>query len=86
VPSRDLLDQVSHYIEKRRLITAKVQVGKPRYVDCSIQLTISLKPGAAVDRAKADIREKVSKLLHPLKGGQKGDGWPFGRAVGKAER
>ncbi len=85
VPSRDLVDQVGHFIEKRRLITAKVQVGKPRYIDCSIRLTISLKPGASVDRAKGDIREKVKKLLHPLKGGQKGDGWPFGRAVGKAD-
>jgi predicted phage baseplate assembly protein len=85
VPSRDLLDQVSHFIEKRRLITAKVQVGKPRYIDCSIRLTISLKPGATVDRAKADIRDRVKKLLHPLKGGAKQDGWPFGRAVGKAD-
>lgn len=85
VPSRDLLDQVAAYVEKRRLITAKVQVGKPRYVDCSLQFTVSLKPGAAVDRAKSDIREKVLELLHPLKGGQKGGGWPFGRAVGKAD-
>lgn len=85
VPSRDLLDQVSHFIEKRRLITAKVQVGKPRYIDCSIRLTISLKPGATADRAKSDIRDKIKKLLHPLKGGPKGDGWPFGRAVGKAD-
>lgn len=84
-PSRDLLDQVSHFIEKRRLITAKVQVGKPRYVDCSLQLTISLKPGATADRVKADIRDKVQQLLHPLKGGPKKDGWPFGRSVGKAD-
>lgn len=85
VPSRDLLDQVSHFIEKRRLITAKVQVGKPRYVDCSIRLVISLKPGATADRAKSDIRDKIKQLLNPLKGGQKKDGWPFGRAVGKAD-
>jgi len=85
VPSRDLLDQISAFIEKRRLITAKVQVGKPRYRDCSIRLTISLKPGATADRAKADIRDKVKALLHPLKGGPKKDGWPFGRDVGKAD-
>jgi hypothetical protein len=24
-------------------------------------------------------------LLNPLKGGPKGEGWPFGRAVGKAD-
>jgi len=85
VPSRDLLDQVGAFIERRRLITAKVQVGKPRYVDCSLRLTISLKPGATPDRVKSDIRDKVRKLLHPLKGGPKNDGWPFGRSVGKAD-
>lgn len=85
VPSRDLLDQVGQFIEKRRLITARVQVGKPRYVDCSIRLTVSLKPGATADRVKSDVRNRVKKLLHPLKGGPKNDGWPFGRSVGKAD-
>lgn len=85
VASRDLLDQVSAYIEKRRLITAKVQVGKPRYVDASMRLTVTLKPGATADRVKSDVRDKIKQLLHPLKGGPKKDGWPFGRAVGKAD-
>lgn len=85
VPSRDLLDQVSAYIEARRLITARVQVGKPRYVDASLRLTVTLKPGATADRVKSDVRDKVRRLLHPLKGGPKKDGWPFGRSVGKAD-
>jgi hypothetical protein len=27
----------------------------------------------------------VKKLVNPLHGGPTGDGWPFGRAVGKAD-
>ena len=85
VPSRDLIDRVASYIDKRRLITARVNVGKPRLVPLSLELTISLKPGATADRVKADVKEKVKRLLNPLHGGPKGDGWPFGRAVGKAD-
>jgi predicted phage baseplate assembly protein len=85
VPSRDLIDRVASYIDKRRLITARVNVGKPKLVPVSLELTISLKPGATADRVKADVKEKVKHLVNPLKGGPKGDGWPFGRAVGKAD-
>lgn len=85
IPSRDLIDRVAAYIDKRRLITARVNVGKPKLVPVSLELTISLKPGATADRVKADVKEKVKKLLNPLHGGPKGDGWPFGRAVGKAD-
>jgi predicted phage baseplate assembly protein len=85
VPSRDLIDRVASYIDKRRLITARVNVGKPKLVPVSLELTISLKPGATADRVKADVKEKVKRLLNPLHGGSKGEGWPFGRAVGKAD-
>jgi predicted phage baseplate assembly protein len=85
VPSRDLIDRVASYIDKRRLITARVNVGKPKLVPVSLELTISLKAGATADRVKADVKEKVKRLVNPLHGGPKGDGWPFGRAVGKAD-
>ena len=85
VPSRDLIDRVAAYIDQRRLITARVNVGKPRLVPLSLELTISLKPGATADRVKADVKEKVKRLVNPLHGGPKADGWPFGRAVGKAD-
>ena len=85
VPSRDLIDRVAAFIDKRRLITARVNVGKPKQVPVSLELTISLKPGATADRVKSDVKEKVKRLLHPLAGGPKADGWPFGRAVGKAD-
>jgi Baseplate J-like protein len=85
VPSRDLIDRVAAFIDKRRLITARVNVGKPRLVPVSIELLISLKAGASADRVKSDVKDKIQKLLHPLEGGPRGDGWPFGRAVGKAD-
>ncbi len=85
VPSRDLIDRVAAYLDKRRLITARVNVGKPKQVPLSLELVISLKAGATADRVKADVKEKVKRLLNPLNGGPKSDGWPFGRAVGKAD-
>src|SRR5438445_13679745 len=85
VPSRDLIDRVAAYIDKRRLITARVNAGKPKLMPVSLGLTISLKAAPTAARVKADVKEKVKTLLNPLHGGPKRDGWPFGRAVGKAD-
>ena len=85
LPSRDLIDRVAAFIDRRRLITARVNVGKPRLVPVSLELAVSLKPGVTADRVKSDVKDRIKELLHPLHGGPKGDGWPFGRAVGKAD-
>src|SRR5207237_8609443 len=68
VPSRDLIDRVASYIDKRRLITARVNVGKPKLVPVSLEVTISLKAGATADRVKVDAKGKVKLLRNPLHG------------------
>jgi predicted phage baseplate assembly protein len=85
VPSRDLIDRVAAFIDQRRLITARVNVGKPRQVPVSLELTVSLEAGATADRVKSDVKDTLRRLLHPLHGGARGEGWPFGRAVAKAD-
>ncbi len=85
VPSRDLLDRIAAYIDRRRLITAQVHVGRPHYIGLSLEVVVRLKAGANADRAKVAIRDRVSRLLHPLTGGPRGEGWPFGRSIGKAD-
>ena len=88
LPAPELLRRVQDFLDERRLVTTRVRVVKPRYVELSVRIGVVLKRGrggAASERIKADIERVVRTLLHPLFGGGDGRGWPFGRAVHKSD-
>lgn len=80
-PTEELIQKVTKYLEPRRLLTTRVHVVAPRYVEVGVRLTLHLNR----DVREADIRPKaitiLQKFLHPLTGGTDGKGWPFGRNV-----
>jgi hypothetical protein len=80
-PTAELIQTVIDYLELRRLLTTRVHVVPPRYVEVGVQMTLHLNR----DVREVDIRDKViatlRKFLHPLTGGTDGKGWPFGRNV-----
>ncbi|MBD2503800.1 baseplate J/gp47 family protein [Anabaena azotica] len=81
VSMEDLIKTVIKYLEPRRLLTTKVNVVAPRYVEVGVRMTLHLKR----DVKEADVRDKAiataRKFLHPLTGGAESLGWPFGRHV-----
>ncbi|MBW4643007.1 MAG: baseplate J/gp47 family protein [Goleter apudmare HA4340-LM2] len=81
LPTPELLQTVAQYLEPRRLLTTKVNVVAPRYVEVGVRMTLHLQR----DVRQADITPKaialLRKYLHPLTGGTDGKGWPFGRNV-----
>jgi hypothetical protein len=80
-PTPELLTKVREYLEPRRLLTTRVQVVAPRYVEVGVNFTLYLNR----DVKKSDIETKVmitlQNFLHPLTGGADGKGWSFGRNV-----
>jgi len=80
-PTPELLAKVREYLEPRRLLTTRIQVVAPRYIEVGVQLDIHLNR----DVKEVDISPKVKMLLqnflHPLTGGSDGKGWQFGRNV-----
>jgi hypothetical protein len=79
VPSPWLLEQVRRALEPKRLLTVRVHVSGPRFVGVDVHLALT-----AQNRAQAEVvRERASRALRsffdPLRGGQDGRGWPFGR-------
>ena len=85
IPSTELLRRVKGYLDARRLITTKVHVVKPRYLELSVEVVISRRVSGSSDRIKRDIRRELQRFLHPLLGGRDGHGWPFGRSVYKVD-
>ena len=86
VPAPELLRRVQDFLDERRLVTTKLRVIKPRYVEVSANVAVVLKQGGpGTDRIKARLEDAIRKALHPLFGGPDGKGWPFGRAVHKSD-
>jgi hypothetical protein len=81
-PSEAQLKAVGAYLNPRRLITTALYVTGPHY-----QKIKALKAQIRVDQSadRKAISEAAKKTLstyfHPLHGGEKGDGWPFGQDI-----
>src|SRR6185295_18899481 len=80
-PSDGLLRTVCAYLESRRLLTTELFVVGPRYVSVGVEATIVADDNADPGRVRRDVEEALKKYLHPLDGGDDGQGWPFGGAI-----
>jgi hypothetical protein len=81
VPSKELIGKVSAYLDERRMLATKVHVVGPCYVRVRVEATLHLKPDAEEDKVRESALEALRRFLDPLKGGESGEGWPFGRNI-----
>lgn len=80
-PDLPLIEAVRNYLEPRCLLTTRVKVAAPRYLELRVRVTLTLK----ADALEAEVRDRaiqaLQRFLHPLEGGPEAKGWPFGRNV-----
>lgn len=81
--SPDLCARVKQYIDKYRLITTRIDVCGPTYIDFTLQAEVVLLPGVChqAQQIRQEIVEAVRGFFHPLTGDMTGTGWPIGRPV-----
>lgn len=86
-PETGLINLIEEYLKERALITIydKISVHGPKYQ--KINAKVCFKPiSLALSKIVKDrIEERVKRFLHPLKGGQYGEGWDFGQAIFTSE-
>jgi hypothetical protein len=80
-PPPDLLEAVGARLEPRRLLTTKLRVAAPRWVEVTVAATLFLQGDAVAATVRAAAVAALLGFLDPLTGGEAGEGWPFGRAV-----
>ncbi len=86
LPTPELLRRVKDFLDERRLITTRLHIAKPRYVEVSVRLEVVLKPLAPRGESlKREIENAIRKHVHPLTGGPDGKGWAFGRSLLKSD-
>ncbi|PWT83694.1 MAG: hypothetical protein C5B57_06405 [Blastocatellia bacterium] len=72
---------IKAYLEPRRLLTCRVHVVAPRYVDAAIRIRAAVAPWQAPKPVEDRIRNAVDQFFCPRSGEPDGSGWPLGRSV-----
>lgn len=81
VPEPELVRAVGVYLSERRLLTTRVHVTGPRYLRVAVHVTLFLNPDAVQETVRAEAERALRAFFDPLRGGEDGGGWPFGRDV-----
>lgn len=84
-PSSGFLRTVCHHLDRHRLVTTRLRVVPPKYVRVSVSTRLYAADGFNSDDVRGRVAARLLAYLHPLTGGDGGDGWPFGRTVYRSE-
>lgn len=85
-PSPGFRDTIRNYLNTLRMVTAKVHVIGPEWVEVKVSAHVFLRKGVAVDEVRERLNRCLNQFLNPLEGGpEPGQGWPFGRAAYPSE-
>lgn len=85
MPSDGLLQTVQRYLEQKRIVTTNLHVMGPTFVEVTVNAAIRTEPRRRGAEVRTEVDKKLRQYLHPSRGGDEGDGWPFGRAVYRSD-
>ena len=81
-PSEGFRAAVHRQLDRRRLLTDRVEVVGPRYVGLSVSASVA--PTEPADGVRSAVERRLQEYLDPIRGFE-GDGWPLGRPVSTAD-
>ena len=81
MPSEGMLRTVCAYLDARRLLTTELFVLKPAYQHIVVRGEVVVADDADLAAVAEAINGTLVDYFHPLRGGEDGQGWPFGGTV-----
>ena len=78
-PSEETLKAVCQHLDRHRLLTAEVYVVGPVYHTIEVEAALIVAPEADLAEVQAAVDAALRTYFHPLRGGESGSGWEFGR-------
>lgn len=84
-PSEGLLKAVKRYLDRRRMVTTRLEVVGPQYLEVRVKARVRARPFADLAGVRERILAALNTFLDPRIGGPEGMGWPFGRNVYRSE-
>ena len=83
-PSEGFLDAVQRHIDRHRLVTDRVTVEPPGYVDLSFDVDLQTAGWIPESRVQEAVESAINGYVNPNHG-HEGEGWPFGRPLYSGE-
>ncbi len=80
-PPTETLARITAHLETRRLVGTRLVVEPPRYRWLTVVVSASARHPRRAEDVRREVLAAVNEMLHPLRGGPDGTGWPFGRSV-----
>lgn len=77
----ELIQQVSAYLDQRRLLTTSIQIRTPSYQGVTVTATLRGASSTNADALRSHALSSLYAYINPLTGGPDGRGWPFGRTL-----
>jgi predicted phage baseplate assembly protein len=84
-PPPELVQEVTGFLDERRLLGTQLVVDGPAYVGVRVEASIVAPSHLDGDIVAKDVAGRITEYLDPLIGGGDGNGWPFGRPVTLSE-
>ncbi len=81
VPSGGMLRTVCAYLNLRRLLTTELFVVPPTYQLVNVHAELIAQNSADLAEVKTGVETALLNYFHPLRGGDDGNGWPFGGTI-----
>lgn len=83
--SQDVREQIQDYLDERRLLSTRLNIGTPHYTWLETEVRIHAAMKANPDSVRRAVERRLWDFLNPLTGGADGRGWPFGRSVSTSD-
>ena len=81
-PDPEMLRAVADYLAQHAAPAGvEVVAAAPRYHDVLLDIGVVLEPGVDAGATLRCVLQAIDFYLHPITGGEAGDGWPFGGAI-----
>lgn len=73
----DMIQRIGDYLDDRRILGSKIEVGTPYYQGVTVAALVSARPGRPTSLVQDRARRVLYDFINPLTGGPEGLGWAF---------
>jgi hypothetical protein len=85
LPSPEVLQDIETLLAPRRILGSIMHIEPPSYLGVVVATRLVSQPGADERDVAERADQALRAFLHPVTGGPRGDGWPFGHPLLIAE-
>ncbi len=82
---RQVRDEVMSYLDERRLLATRLEIASTQYVPVAVSAQVKAKRGHSHQKVTAEVEKRLYQYINPVRGGEDGQGWPFGRGLSLSE-